>query len=194
MDQWAYDPWSDPTLSSIGWVSDLLSEMRTRFVAQVFVMGTTTRPDVVDTNVAQQFRSMTYCPLPDLDQRMALIEKYMQQTSKVTVDANEVNLQWLAELTAGNTVAEVVQVCQRSIMLAVHESRQHESVVRVRRVHLQRVLQTSRRCCTDAMIMRLEHMHTRIEASRLSSVAMSADSAALKQNYNEYPSDDDIYS
>ena len=86
----------------------------------VFVIGATNRPDILDPAVIRPGRldQLIYIPLPDLKSRMAI---FKAQLRKAPVDPN-VDLEVLARSTYGFSGADIAEICTTASKLAIREA------------------------------------------------------------------------
>ena len=86
----------------------------------VFVIGATNRPDVLDPAVIRPGRldQLIYIPLPDLDSRKGIFKACL---SGAPVDPS-VNVDVLARSTSGFSGADIAEVCQAASKCAVREA------------------------------------------------------------------------
>jgi transitional endoplasmic reticulum ATPase len=86
----------------------------------VFVIGATNRPDVLDPAVIRPGRldQLIYIPLPDLKSRVAI---FKSQLRKAPVDP-EVNIEILARSTQGFSGADISEICTAASKLAIREA------------------------------------------------------------------------
>jgi transitional endoplasmic reticulum ATPase len=90
----------------------------------VFVIGATNRPDILDPAVIRPGRldQLIYIPLPDLQSRLSIFKASMR---KAPLDP-EVDLEVLARSTNGFSGADIAEVCQQASKLAIREAILHE--------------------------------------------------------------------
>ena len=86
----------------------------------IFVIGATNRPDVLDPAVIRPGRldQLIYIPLPDVESREAIFKANLR---KAPLDPN-VDLQVLARSTQGFSGADIMEICQTATKLAVKEA------------------------------------------------------------------------
>lgn len=86
----------------------------------VFVIGATNRPDIIDPAILRPGRldQLIYIPLPDLGSRMAILKAALRKSPV----AKDVNLDFLAQHTHGFSGADLTEICQRAVKLAIRES------------------------------------------------------------------------
>ncbi|KAG9394277.1 ATPase family associated with various cellular activities (AAA) [Carpediemonas membranifera] len=86
----------------------------------VFVIGATNRPDILDPAVMRPGRldQLLYIPLPDRESRLAIIHA---QLRKAAIDPN-VPMEQVADATHNFSGADLTEICQRAAKLAIRES------------------------------------------------------------------------
>ncbi len=85
----------------------------------VFVIGATNRPDIIDAALMRPGRldQLIYIPMPDYESRLSILRSVLRKTpiSKL------VDLQYLAAQTEKFTGADLTEICQRAAKLAIRE-------------------------------------------------------------------------
>ncbi len=86
----------------------------------VFVIGATNRPDILDPAVIRPGRldQLIYIPLPDLKSREAIFKAALR---KAPID-QEVDIEVLARSTHGFSGADISEICQSASKLAIREA------------------------------------------------------------------------
>ena len=86
----------------------------------VFVIGATNRPDILDPAVIRPGRldQLIYLPLPDLKSRLAI---FKAQLRKAPLDPS-VDLEVLARSTQGFSGADISEICTTASKLAIREA------------------------------------------------------------------------
>jgi len=86
----------------------------------VFVIGATNRPDIIDAAVMRPGRldQLIYIPLPDEKSRLSILQANLK---KSPLEAN-VELEYLAKMTNGFSGADLTEICQRACKLAIRQS------------------------------------------------------------------------
>ncbi|EGC32661.1 cell division cycle protein 48 [Dictyostelium purpureum] len=86
----------------------------------VFIIGATNRPDIIDPAILRPGRldQLIYIPLPDLPSRMAILKACLKKSPV----AKDVDLDFLAQKTQGFSGADLTEICQRACKLAIRES------------------------------------------------------------------------
>merc|ERR1740121_1110792 len=85
----------------------------------VFVIGATNRPDILDSAVMRPGRldQLIYIPLPDYDSRLSIFQANLRKSPV----AEDVDLAALANRTEGFSGADITEVCQRACKFAIRE-------------------------------------------------------------------------
>ncbi len=85
----------------------------------VFVIGATNRPDIIDTALMRPGRldQLIYIPMPDFESRLSILKAVLRK-SPVHKD---VDLNYLAANTDKFTGADLTEICQRAAKLAIRE-------------------------------------------------------------------------
>jgi transitional endoplasmic reticulum ATPase len=85
----------------------------------VFVIGATNRPDIIDTALLRPGRldQLIYIPMPDYESRLSILTAVLRKTPV----HKEVDLQYLATQTDKFTGADLTEICQRAAKLAIRE-------------------------------------------------------------------------
>jgi transitional endoplasmic reticulum ATPase len=86
----------------------------------VFIIGATNRPDIIDPAVMRPGRldQLIYIPLPDEASRMAILKATLRKSPI----APDVDLNVIARATAGFSGADLTEICQRAVKLAIRET------------------------------------------------------------------------
>ena len=86
----------------------------------VFIIGATNRPDIIDTALMRPGRldQLFFIPMPDLASRQSILKSVLRK-SPVNSD---VDLDYLATQTDKFTGADLTEICQRAAKLAIRES------------------------------------------------------------------------
>ncbi|KAL7072210.1 hypothetical protein ACQ4LE_008851 [Meloidogyne hapla] len=86
----------------------------------VFIIGATNRPDVMDSAILRPGRldQLIYIPLPDETRRLQILRTNLRNTPV----AKDVNLAFLAKNTDGFSGADLTEICQRACKLGIRES------------------------------------------------------------------------
>jgi transitional endoplasmic reticulum ATPase len=86
----------------------------------VFIIGATNRPDIIDPAILRPGRldQLIYIPLPDHKSRVAILKSNLRKSPV----APDVDLEFLARSTEGYSGADLTEICQRACKLAIRES------------------------------------------------------------------------
>jgi len=97
----------------------------------VFIIGATNRPDIIDPAVLRPGRldQLIYIPLPDVPSRLAIFKANLRKTPV----AEDVDLNHLAASTEGFSGADLTEICQRACKLAVRECVSMEAAAEMER-------------------------------------------------------------
>merc|ERR1712167_118664 len=85
----------------------------------VFIIGATNRPDIIDPALMRPGRldQLIYIPMPDYESRLSVLKAVLRKTP-VNKDCD---LQYLATQTEKFTGADLTEICQRAAKLAIRE-------------------------------------------------------------------------
>lgn len=86
----------------------------------VFIIGATNRPDIIDSAILRPGRldQLIYIPLPDEASRIQIFKANLRKSPI----AREVDLGYLAKMTNGFSGADITEICQRACKLAIREA------------------------------------------------------------------------
>jgi len=86
----------------------------------VFVIGATNRPDIIDPAVIRPGRldQLIYIPLPDLESRISIFKAALR---KVPLDPS-IDIEVLARSTHGFSGADITEICTSASKLAIREA------------------------------------------------------------------------
>ena len=102
-------------------INQILTEMDGMNVKKnVFIIGATNRPDIIDPAIMRPGRldQLLYIPLPDLKSRVNILKANFRK-SPIAAD---VSLETIAQSTHGFSGADLSGICQRAVKLAIKES------------------------------------------------------------------------
>jgi transitional endoplasmic reticulum ATPase len=152
----------------------------------VFIIGATNRPDIIDSAILRPGRldQLIYIPLPDEASRMSILTANLRKTPK----SPEVDLAYLAKVTHGFSGADLTEICQRACKLAIKESiekdiereRMREAnpdtdmdmedevdpVPEIRRDHFEEAMKYARRSVSDNDIRKYDMFAQTLQQSR----------------------------
>jgi transitional endoplasmic reticulum ATPase len=85
----------------------------------VFIIGATNRPDIIDTALMRPGRldQLIYIPMPDFESRLSILRATLRKSPV----AKEVDLAYLASQTDKFTGADLTEICQSACKLAIRE-------------------------------------------------------------------------
>ena len=86
----------------------------------VFIIGATNRPDIIDPAILRPGRldQLIYIPLPDVKSRESILKASLRKSPI----AKDVNLSYIARVTNGFSGADLIEICKRACKLAIGES------------------------------------------------------------------------
>ncbi|KAL7694902.1 Transitional endoplasmic reticulum ATPase [Lotmaria passim] len=178
-------------------INQILTEMDGMNVKKnVFIIGATNRPDVLDPAIMRPGRldQLIYIPLPDKASRVAIIKASFRKSPL----ASDVDVDQIAAATHGFSGADLAGVCQRACKMAIRESINKEiqleelkkagqldenadidPVPEITRAHVEEAMRGARRSVSDADIRRYDMFKTSMQQSRaFGNTAASAAEAA----------------
>jgi transitional endoplasmic reticulum ATPase len=150
----------------------------------VFIIGATNRPDIIDSAVLRPGRldQLIYIPLPDEKSRSAILKAALRKSPI----AKDVDLAFLSRTTHGFSGADLTEICQRACKLAIRESiekdivreRQRaqnpdatmdtdeDPVPEITRAHFEEAMKYARRSVSDNDIRKYEMFAQTLQQSR----------------------------
>ncbi|MBN3314857.1 TERA ATPase, partial [Atractosteus spatula] len=150
----------------------------------VFIIGATNRPDIIDPAILRPGRldQLIYIPLPDEGSRVAILRANLRKSPV----ARDVDLNYLAKITEGFSGADLTEICQRACKLAIREAieaeirteRERQShpdvamdedsdpVPEIRRDHFEEAMKFARRSVSDNDIRKYEMFAQTLQQSR----------------------------
>ncbi|KAF9311852.1 AAA ATPase cdc48 [Podila horticola] len=153
----------------------------------VFVIGATNRPDQIDNALLRPGRldQLIYIPLPDEGSRLAVLKSALRKSPV----SSEINLDFIAKSTHGFSGADLTEICQRAVKLAIRENieadirRERERkergddetmiedddddlVPEITRAHFEEAMKFARRSVQDSDIRRYEMFAQNLQNSR----------------------------
>jgi len=153
----------------------------------VFIIGATNRPDIIDPAILRPGRldQLIYIPLPDDGSRNSIFKANLRKTPV----AKEVDIQYLAKVTKGFSGADLTEICQRACKLAIRENidaeikkekeRQakaakgmdveeddEEEIAEVSKRHFEEAMRFARRSVSDQDIKKYEMFSQTLQQSR----------------------------
>merc|ERR1712137_1178698 len=164
---------------------------------QVFIIGATNRPDIIDTALMRPGRldQLIYIPVPDLDSRKSILRAVLRKSPV----APDVDLDYIAEKTDKYSGADLTEICQRAAKLAIREnierdverSRMREEagetemedveevdlVPEITRNHFQQAVREARRSVSDAQLLQYSSFATTLKSQRSAMAAQGGGNA-----------------
>jgi len=86
----------------------------------VFIIGATNRPDIIDPAILRPGRldQLIYIPLPDELSRLSILKANLRKSPV----SKTVDIDFLAKMSKGFSGADLTEICQRACKLAIRES------------------------------------------------------------------------
>ncbi|KAK1153863.1 transitional endoplasmic reticulum ATPase-like [Acipenser oxyrinchus oxyrinchus] len=150
----------------------------------VFIIGATNRPDIIDPAILRPGRldQLIYIPLPDEPSRVAILRANLRKSPI----ARDVDQNYLAKITEGFSGADLTEICQRACKLAIREAieveirmeRERQShpetameedsdpVPEIRKDHFEEAMRFARRSVSDNDIRKYEMFSQTLQQSR----------------------------
>jgi len=129
----------------------------------VFVIGATNRPDIIDPAIMRPGRldQLLYIPIPDEPSRLAILKA----ATKNSPIAPDVSLEQIARYTNGFSGADLTEICQRACKIAVRDAirclsasegaeNQPDPVPYITRKHFEESMKFARRSVSDIDLQR----------------------------------------
>lgn len=152
----------------------------------VFIIGATNRPDILDPALMRPGRldQLIYIPMPDTESRLGVLKATL---SKSPVN-KDVDLRFIAESTDKFTGADLTEICQRAAKLAIREDIQKEKlkqelvdasdtletdieeVVEIMPKHFEDAIRNARRSVSDKDLAQYSSFARNLQASRIAHV------------------------
>lgn len=166
-------------------INQLLTEMDGMTSKKnVFIIGATNRPDIIDGAILRPGRldQLIYIPLPDEKSRIQILKANLRKSPV----AQDVDLNYLAKVTNGFSGADLTEICQRACKLAIRESIEADvrrteeqkaagatpmdddvdNVPEITRKHFEEAMRFARRSVTDNDIRKYEMFAQTLQQSR----------------------------
>lgn len=85
----------------------------------VFIIGATNRPDIIDTALMRPGRldQLIYIPMPDMESRLSILKSVLRKSPV----SKTVDLEYMAAQLEGFTGADLTEICQQAAKIAVRE-------------------------------------------------------------------------
>merc|ERR1711935_1053954 len=151
----------------------------------VFIIGATNRPDIIDGAILRPGRldQLIYIPLPDEASRKSILKSNLRKTPI----AGTVDLDYMAKVTKGFSGADLTEICQRAVKLAIRENIEQdikreraiqaaggamevddgsEEIAEVSKKHFEEAMRFARRSVSDQDIRKYEMFSTTLQQSR----------------------------
>jgi len=188
----------------------------------VFIIGATNRPDILDSAIMRPGRldQLVYIPLPDHKSRVAILKAALKKSPL----SPDIDLEFLAKSTNGYSGADLTGICQHAVKLAIREdiaksieaSQANEGkdemetdttdfVPSITRGHFEEAMRFARRSVTDNDIRKYEMFAQTLQQSRGfgnnfkfpgeagSTTSEGAQAGSGAQFSNNADADDDLY-
>jgi len=182
----------------------------------VFIIGATNRPDILDSAIMRPGRldQLVYIPLPDHKSRVAILKAALKKSPL----AKDIDLEFLAKSTHGFSGADLTGICQTAVRLAIREdieksiehekqqegkdemdTEQAEFVSAITRHHFEEAMKGARRSVTDNDIRKYEMFAQTLQQSRgfgnnfKFPGEASAGTTEGGAQFNNADNDDDLY-
>lgn len=150
----------------------------------VFIIGATNRPDIIDSAILRPGRldQLIYIPLPDDKSRIQILKANLRKSPV----AKDVDLTYIARVTKGFSGADLTEICQRACKLAIRECIEAEiraererrdnadvamdddddPVPEICRKHFEEAMKFARRSVSDKDIRKYEMFAQTLQQSR----------------------------
>merc|ERR1712047_16343 len=151
----------------------------------VFIIGATNRPDIIDGAILRPGRldQLIYIPLPDEGSRTSILKSNLRKTPV----SSDVHLDYIAKVTKGFSGADLTEICQRAVKLAIRKNieadikRERErqaagsamevddgdnDVAEVSKRHFEEAMRFARRSVSDQDIRKYEMFSQTLQQSR----------------------------
>ena len=174
----------------------------------VFVIGATNRPDILDPAIMRPGRldQLVYIPLPDRKSRIQIFKATLRKSPL----SKEIDLETLAKATSGFSGADITEICQRACKFAIRESiykdieiqKQLEEenqdtlkinitdpVPEITKDHFLEAMKYARRSVSDADIRKYEMFAQKLQTNRGYEGGFKFETETEKNNLN-----DELYS
>ncbi|EDO36218.1 predicted protein [Nematostella vectensis] len=167
-------------------INQVLTEMDGMNVKKnVFIIGATNRPDIIDPAILRPGRldQLIYIPLPDDGSRSSILKANLRKSPI----AKDVDLDYVAKVTHGFSGADLTEICQRACKLAIREAietdinrekqrvdnpdldmevEDEDPVPEIRKDHFEEAMKFARRSVSDNDIRKYEMFAQTLQQSR----------------------------
>jgi len=174
----------------------------------VFVIGATNRPDILDPAIMRPGRldQLVYIPLPDRKSRIQIFKATLRKSPL----SKEIDLETLAKATSGFSGADITEICQRACKFAIRESiykdieiqkeleEENQDVAKtsiadpvpeITKEHFLEAMKYARRSVSDADIRKYEMFAQKLQTNRGFDGGFKFETETEKSNLN-----DELYS
>jgi len=179
----------------------------------VFVIGATNRPDILDPAIMRPGRldQLVYIPLPDRKSRIQIFKATLRKSPL----SKEIDLEALARATSGFSGADITEICQRACKFAIRESiykdieieknkrinsetmdmddDREDPVPEITKQHFLEAMKYARRSVSDGDIRKYEMFAQKLQTNRGFGKEFKFDDNEDDNNKNNNK-EDDIYS
>mmetsp|Transcript_45131 Transcript_45131/g.113112 ORF Transcript_45131/g.113112 Transcript_45131/m.113112 type:complete len:780 (+) Transcript_45131:167-2506(+) len=176
----------------------------------VFVIGATNRPDILDPAIMRPGRldQLVYIPLPDRKSRIQIFKATLRKSPL----SKEIDLEALARATSGFSGADITEICQRACKFAIRESiyqdieleknkrdnldsmeldsGEKDPVPEITKAHFLEAMKYARRSVSDGDIRKYEMFAQKLQTNR----GFGKEFKFEDEDKNENKKEDDIYS
>jgi len=151
----------------------------------VFIIGATNRPDIIDPAILRPGRldQLIYIPLPDEPSRMSILKSCLRKSPL----SKDISLDYIAKVTQGFSGADLTEICQRACKLAIRESielevrrakerasnpdasmevEEADPVPEITKLHFEEAMKFARRSVSDNDIRKYEMFSQTLQQSR----------------------------
>ena len=174
-------------------MNQILAEIDGVGQKNVFVIGATNRPDILDPAVTRPGRldQLIHIPLPDRDSRYNVFKASLR---KAPLDP-DVDLDKLADFTTGFSGADISEICQRAAKNAVKDAVRREqngldAVPFIAKAHFEEAVSRARKSIPQSEIDRYDAFSAAMKTSAKKSASQRF-SFKAKGWVDEEPKDDD---
>jgi transitional endoplasmic reticulum ATPase len=167
-------------------INQLLTEMDGMGAKKnVFIIGATNRPDIIDPAILRPGRldQLIYIPLPDDKSRIQILKANLRKSPM----SKDVDLEYLAKVTKGFSGADLTEICQRACKLAIRQSieaeirnereraqnpdadmevEEYDPVPELTRAHFEEAMKFARRSVSENDIRKYEMFAQTLQQSR----------------------------
>ncbi|TNN19099.1 Transitional endoplasmic reticulum ATPase isoform 2 [Schistosoma japonicum] len=165
-------------------INQLLTEMDGMSAKKnVFIIGATNRPDIIDGAILRPGRldQLIYIPLPDEPSRVNILKANLRKSPI----AKDVDINFLAKVTHGFSGADLTEICQRACKQAIREAIEAEiraesekknkpnamededdPVPEITRRHFEEAMRFARRSVTENDVRKYEMFAQTLQQSR----------------------------